>query len=182
MLKTLYHIFAWIFRLSFSWKQAQNVSFQWFVFFMGAWATSGIGLAISHKKIFPRKTEQAENWFIPSEFRLLRGTQKSRNSVLNPFRGREKCSEFRTVELNWSKTLGISFRTIPWKRKHIEILFRGTWIIVNFPEFCRSGPVYFISFFLKNFIMLAKILSSWHIPLTKIEKPFWAGIAITYKF
>ncbi len=31
---------------------------------------------------------------------------------------------------------------------------------------------YFISFSKKNFIMFTKILSLWHIPLTKIEKPY----------
>ncbi len=59
-----------------------------------------------------------------------------------PFRGREKCSEFLTLQQKLSKTLGIPFRTIPRKRKQLGILFRGTKIKVNFPEFRRQnqGP------------------------------------------
>ncbi len=95
-------------------------------------------------ELFRGRRNRRKNWFIPTEFRLFRGTQKSRNSVPNPFHGREKCSEFRTVEKNWSKTLGILFRTIQRKRKQLGI-----------PEF-----------------MPTKILSSWHIPLTRIEKPY----------
>ena len=87
---------------------------------------SGLGLAISDKKIIPRKTEKAKKLVysdgiptvprnakisefrsepIPRKRKMLgipnRGTklkQNSRNFVPNPFRGREKCSEFRSVE------------------------------------------------------------------------------------
>jgi hypothetical protein len=44
-----------------------------------------IGLAISDQKIIPRKTELTDNWFVPAEFRLFRGTENSWNSVQNHF-------------------------------------------------------------------------------------------------
>ncbi len=36
------------------------------------------------KKLFRGRRNRRKNWFIPMEFRLFRGTQKSRNSVPNP--------------------------------------------------------------------------------------------------
>ncbi len=53
----------------------------------------GIGLAISDKKLFRgrRNRRKKNNWFFPAEFRLFRGTENSRNSVLNYiFRRAEK--------------------------------------------------------------------------------------------
>jgi hypothetical protein len=56
------------------------------------------------------------------EFGVFRGTENSGNSVL-AFHRREKCSEFRTMEQKYKQTLGISFQTIPWKRKQLGIPF-----------------------------------------------------------
>ncbi len=71
--------------------------------------------------------------------------QKSRNSVPNPFLGREKCLEFRSVEQNWSKTLGISFRTIPQKRKQLGIPFRGKLTRLEKPY--NKWQVFFLGYF-----------------------------------
>ncbi len=86
------------------------------------------------------------------EFRLFRGTENSRISVANrsaeeknawnsvpwnkirskrsefcsePFRRREKNSEFRSVEQKYKQTLGFLFiTTIPWNRLQLGILIR----------------------------------------------------------
>jgi hypothetical protein len=57
-----------------------------------------------------------------------------------PFRRREKCSEFRTVELKIEAKGGIRFRTMPQKRKQLGIPFRRTKIKVILPEFRRRNP------------------------------------------
>jgi hypothetical protein len=42
-----------------------------------------LGLAISDKKLFRGRRNIRNNWFVPAEFRLFRGKEKSRNSVPN---------------------------------------------------------------------------------------------------
>ncbi len=53
------------------------------------------GLGISDKKIIPRKTNRRNKWLFPTEFRLFRRTENSRNSF-RTLRGRENNSEFRS--------------------------------------------------------------------------------------
>jgi hypothetical protein len=67
--------------------------------------THGVGLGISDKKIIPRKTELTEHMVFSIEF----------------FSG---CSAEQ-------KILGISFRTLPRKRKQLGIPFRETKIEAN---------------------------------------------------
>ncbi len=65
----------------------------------------------------PRK--RRNKWFIPTEFRLFRGTGNSRN----------------TVEQKRKQTFGILFRSILRKRKQLGIPLRGTKIKGNFRNF-----------------------------------------------
>ncbi len=86
------------------------------------------------KKLFHGRRNRRNNWFVPAEFRLYRGTENSRNSVpyrlaeekkarnkiesklsgfrSKPFRGRETNSEFRSLEQKKKQTLGIPFRSM----------------------------------------------------------------------
>ncbi len=86
-----------------------------------------LGLAFPQKKLFRGRRNRRNNWFVPAEFRLFRGTENSRNSVPNRsadeknarnslpwnkirckrsesrselFRGRDNNSEFRSSERN----------------------------------------------------------------------------------
>jgi hypothetical protein len=75
-----------------------------------------LGLAISNKKNYScGRRNRRHNWFVPAEFRLFRGTENSRNSVLNRY----------TEEKN-------ARNSVPWnknRRKLTEFLsepFRGT--------------------------------------------------------
>jgi hypothetical protein len=94
-------------------------------------------LAISDKKIIPRKTELTDNWFVPAKFRLFLGTGNSRNSVQNHSaeeknvwnsvtwnKNRTKFSElyskpFRGREPTWN--------SVPWNKKRSKL-----------SEFCKS--------------------------------------------
>jgi hypothetical protein len=69
-----------------------------------------LGLANSYKKLF-RGRRNRWNWFGPAEFRLFRGTENSRNSVLS-----------HSAE---QKSLRIPIRTIRQRRKMLGIPFRG---------------------------------------------------------
>jgi hypothetical protein len=123
-------------------------------------------LANSDKKIILRKAEQAEKFVYSDE--------------IPPVMRNAKISEFRS-------------EPIPPKTKMLGIPYRGTKLKQNSWNFVPNHSVeektYRNSvpwnmdnsklFPKKLHIMLAKILSSRHM---KIEKPFWAGIAIKYKF
>jgi hypothetical protein len=121
---------------------------------------------MSDKKFRGRRNRR-NNWFVPAEFWLFRGTDKSRNSVPNhsveeknaqnsvqcnekrsnfsefgsePFRGREKCSEFRTVELKIEANYGNS---VPkhsageiwnWTKESYFVVF---WLRDKEPKFQR---------------------------------------------
>jgi hypothetical protein len=128
-----------------------------------------LGLAISDKKLFHGRRNRRNNWFVPAEFRLFRGTGNSRNSILNrsaeeknarnsvqwnkirskrsefpefhsePFRGRENNSEFRSVEQKYKQTLGILFRIIPRKRQQLGIPFRSMSPTKTCCQFCLLG-------------------------------------------
>jgi hypothetical protein len=55
------------------------------------------------KNLFPGGRNRRNNWFVPADFRLFRGTE----------------------------TLGIPFRTVPQRRRLLEILYHGTKIEAN---------------------------------------------------
>jgi hypothetical protein len=58
--------------------------------------TLGVGLAISDKKLFCGRRNRRNNCFVPAEFRLFRGMRKLLEFSSEPYRKREKCSEFCT--------------------------------------------------------------------------------------
>ncbi len=60
------------------------------------------------KKLIRGKQNGQNNWFVPAEFRLFRGTGNSRNSVPNHSLADTKCLEFCTVGQKQKQTLGIA--------------------------------------------------------------------------
>jgi hypothetical protein len=72
--------------VSFYMNQSTSVpSYYIFVIptFLEIYFGSLLGLGISDKKLFRGRRNRRNNWFVPAEFRLFRGTEKSRNSVPN---------------------------------------------------------------------------------------------------
>ncbi len=72
-----------------------------------------------------------------------------------PIRGRENNTELRSMEQKYKQTLGILFRTIPWKRQQLGIPFQSmsrTKTCCQFclleQDFCKTNfcSCYFLSF------------------------------------
>jgi hypothetical protein len=59
-----------------------------------------LGLAISDKKLFCGRRNRRKNWFIPTEFRLLRRTQKSLEIRSEPIPQKRKMLGIPSVEQN----------------------------------------------------------------------------------
>jgi hypothetical protein len=82
-------------------------------------------MAISDKKIIPRKTELTDNWFVPAEFRLFLGTENSWNSVQN--HSAEEKNVWNSV--TWNKIEANSRNSVPYnsaEENQRRIPFRGT--------------------------------------------------------
>jgi hypothetical protein len=106
---------------------------------------SGIGLAISDKKVFRGGRKRRNNWFVLAEFRLFRGTENSRNSVPNrsieeknarnsePWnKNRSKISECRSEPFRGTESSRNSFpnrsaeeknarKSVPWKKNRSKL-------------------------------------------------------------
>ncbi len=117
------------------------------------WLCVVLGLGISDKKIFRRRRNKRNEWFVPTELQLFHGTENSWNFVPNqsakeknaqnsvpsnksrcklaeirfePFRGRENNSEFRSLELEWKQTFGFWFQSI--LRNKTRVHFCVFWL------------------------------------------------------
>ncbi len=89
---------------------------------------SRLGLGISGNKIVPRKTESTEQMgtgVFPTEFRLFRETENSRNSVLL----NKNISNSRNSVPNPSAEEKTTRNSVPWKehikKKALGMAFRG---------------------------------------------------------
>ncbi len=107
--------------------------------------SSIVGLAISDKKLLCGRRNRRNNWFVPPEFRLFRGTENSRNSIPNrsieeknarnsvPWnKNRSKLSEFRSEPFRGTENSRNSFpnrsaeeknarNSVPWKKNRSKL-------------------------------------------------------------
>ncbi len=84
------------------------------------------------KKLFPgRRNRRNKRSGCPRNRKLSEFSSE-------PFRKREKCSEFRTVDQKTKQAFGIWFRIIPRKRKQLGVPFRGTKLEANFLNFATK--------------------------------------------
>jgi hypothetical protein len=69
-----------------------------------------VGLAISDKKFFSAEDRiLRNNWFVPAEFRLFRGTENSRNYVPNRFAEEKNARN----SVQWNKNKSDSRNSVP---------------------------------------------------------------------
>jgi hypothetical protein len=86
-----------------------------------------LGLGISDKNLFRKRLNGRNKWLVPTEFRLVRGTENSRNSIPN------HSVEEKTIRnsVRWNKnTVEANFRNFVPKHfadeNMLTVLFSGT--------------------------------------------------------
>jgi hypothetical protein len=86
------------------------------------YVTASIGLAISDNKVFLRRQNRRNKWFVPADFLLFRGTENSLNSV--PNHSAEEANALNSVLCNKNRFKLSEFRYKPFRRRQ------------NHSEFC----------------------------------------------
>jgi hypothetical protein len=82
-----------------------------------------VGLAFPIKKLFRVRRNRRNNWFVPTEFRLFRGTENSRNAVPNHSPEEKKLRN--SVPWNKIKSKLSEFRSKPFSGRETNSKFRS---------------------------------------------------------
>ncbi len=101
-------------------------------------------MAISDKKLFRGRRNRGNNWFVPAEFRLFRGTENFRNAVPNRsteekmlailYHGTKLEANARNSVLNHSAEEKTTWNSVPKHVSHekmLSVLFAGSGFFVK---------------------------------------------------
>jgi hypothetical protein len=83
---------------------------------IGTWQ----GYVFPTKKLFRGRRNRRNNWFVPAEFRLFRGTEISRNSIPNHSAEEKNARNFVLWNKNRSKVSEFRYETLRRKENNLE--------------------------------------------------------------